>query len=341
MNDYTHFDDAAPQGHEYTRLARWLQEVLLISPQKPPQGPETLSGNDYHPRFCFQLPDFIMALLQNDQRTTLRYAPLLYHLAGCLTCHSTYLELYDAMRFAVTTENSQPIVNTAARPLATIPTATLVNLCQLLISQAEALLRQARQDASDASAAARSLLQMAMRVSTGISQSSMRSRALQDLVRVATLFESPAMSGEQGPATYTYSPLIGAAGGPRHGTVVRRADTSVRSASRADEQAVIYLQAHTLEGSIIQQGDVLQLRLHDLEEQLRGRYLSISVPLGSLIEPIRWSGGNPHAIRSSAPVDKDGNMSTPLGQTDLRLDKLDERSLLEVVFQLLEVRPIN
>ncbi|MFL5628437.1 MAG: hypothetical protein ACJ788_22890 [Ktedonobacteraceae bacterium] len=349
MDDYTHFNNSADQHNEHVKLARWLQHVLVRPAQT--QAPPGASGNeasqaeighngDYHLHFYQQLPDFIMALLQNDQHATIRYAPLLYHLAGCPTCHTAYLELYDALRYAIKVGNTQPLVNYGTRPLATIPTATLVNLCQLLINQAEAILRQARHDHTDGTAAARSLLQLAMRVSTNITQSSMRSRALQDLVRVATLFDGPHSPAEQDPPTHSYSPLVGA-GGPRRGKVVRRADTAVRSAGRTGEQPAIYLQSHVLEGSITQQENMLELHLHNLDEKLHGHYLSISIPLGSLIEPVRWIGGNPRAIRSVTTVDEDGTIRTPLGQTDLRLANPDERSLLEVLFLLLEVRPIN
>jgi hypothetical protein len=349
MNDFTHFNDSADRHDEHVKLARWLQHVLTTSEQaqasfaaredETSQAEIVLSG-DYHPRFYQQLPDFIMALLRNDPRTTMHYAPLFYHLAGCPTCHTAYLELYDALRYAVKTGDTQPLSNSGTRPLATIPTGTLVNLCQVLIKQAEAILRQARHDHADGTAAARSLLQLAMRVSANITQSSMRGRALQDLVRVATLFNGPHSPAEQEPPAYTYSPLVGA-GGPRRGKVVRRADTAVRSAGKAAEQPAIYLQSQALEGSITQLEDMLELQLHDLNEKLCGHYLSISVPLGSLIEPVRWIGGNPWAIRSVTVVDQDGTLRTPLGQTELRLARPDERSLLEVMFSLLEVRPIN
>ncbi|HTD20458.1 MAG TPA: hypothetical protein VK667_13115 [Ktedonobacteraceae bacterium] len=349
MNDFTHFNDSADRHNEHVKLARWLQHVLATS--KPAQASfaaqgdedsqaEVVFGGDYHPRFYQQLPDFIMALLRNDPRATIHYAPLLYHLASCPTCHTAYLELYDALRYAVKTGDTQPLSNSGTRPLATIPAGTLVNLCQVLIQQAEAILRQARRDHADGTPAARSLLQLAMRVSANITQSSMRSRALQDLVRVATLFDGPHSPAEQGPASYTYSPLVGA-GGPRRGKVVRRADTAVRSGGKQAEQPAIYLQSHVLEGSITQQEDMLELQLHDLNEKLRGHYLSISVPLGSLIEPVRWVGGNPRAIRSVTMVDQDGTVRTPLGQTELRLARPDERNLLEVMFLLLEVRPLN
>jgi hypothetical protein len=214
-----------------------------------------------------------------------------------------------------------------------------------LIDQAEAVLRQAHRTGAinhapaDNDALARSLLQLAMKVSTQILQSSMRTRALKDLVRVATLFDGAPSPVEQHPAARSYTPLIGASGTPRHSRVVRKAETAMRGAGKAAEQPAIYLQSHPLEGSITQHEDILELHLQDLDEKLRGHYLNISVPLGSLIEPVRWAGGNPHAIRTTAPVNKDGTLMTPLGQTDLRINNPDERSLLEVMFLLLEVRP--
>src|ERR1051326_1667000 len=136
MNNYKQFDSSPEYRSEHVKLARWLQHMLSTPP----------SSTDYHPRFYQQLPDFIMALLQNDPLATVHYAPLLYHLAGCTACHTAYLELYDAMRYALKNGDTQPVVNQGTRPLATIPVGTLVSLCQLLINQAEAVLHQARQD---------------------------------------------------------------------------------------------------------------------------------------------------------------------------------------------------
>lgn len=344
MNNYKQFDSSPEYRSEHVKLARWLQHMLSTPPSSTDDTtgkPGLLLNTDYHPRFYQQLPDFIMALLQNDPLATVHYAPLLYHLAGCTACHTAYLELYDAMRYALKNGDTQPVVNQGTRPLATIPVGTLVSLCQLLINQAEAVLHQARQDDTDNDALARSLLQLAMRVSTQITQSSMRGRALKDLVRVATLFDGPHSPGEQEPAARSYTPLIGAGSTPRHGRVVRRADTTVRNAGKAVEPLAIFLQSHSLEGSITQHEDMLELHLHDLDEKLRGHYLSISIPLGSLLEPVRWTGGNPRAIRSIVPVDKDGTLRTPVGQTDLRLDRPEDRSMLEVLFLQLEVRPTD
>ncbi len=336
MNDNKQFDESSNRYNEYVKLARWLQHVLATTPQDE----EEVFDDDYHPRFYQQLPDFIMALLQNDAQATIHYAPLLYHLAGCATCHSAYLEMYDAIRYAVMSGEKTPGITSINYGSRSLPDGALVKLCQLLIGQAEIVQQQARHDHTDGEAQARSLLQWAMKASAQIIQVGMRSRALHDLVRVATIAVGPQSPGEQELATRSYSPLI-LAGGTRHGNVLRKADTAVRSAGTPAEQAIIYLQSISLDGSIVQRGDVLELHLQDLDEKLRGRHLSISVALGSLIEPVRWKGGNPRAIRTEELVDKDGTLITSLGQTDLRLSNPDERNLLEVMFLLLEVRPAS
>jgi hypothetical protein len=347
MNNYKQFDSSSDHRSEQLKLARWLQYVLEKSSQDQTsnaaagdESSDVLLNSDYHPRFYRQLPDFIMALLHNDPRAAVHYAPLLYHLIGCTVCHTAYLELYDAMRYALNSNQTHPNGNYGTRPLATIPARTLVNLCQLLISQAEAVLRQARHDHTNSDAYARSMLQWAMRVSSQITQSSQRVNALHDLVRVAALYDGLHSPGEREQAARSYTPLIGA-GGPRRGTVLRKADTTLRSMGASPEQAVIYLQSRPLEGSITQREDVLELHLQELDEKLRGKYLTIDVRLGSLFEPVRWAGGDPHAIRATVPVDNNGTLNTPLGQTDLRLDNPDERNLLEVTFLLLEVRPTS
>jgi hypothetical protein len=346
MNDNEQFDTSSNSQDEYEKLARWLLHVLTHSPQDTENvstneedtgAYEVVTGDEYHPQFYRQLPDFIMALLRNDAKATVHYAPLLYHLAGCTVCHSAYLELYGALRYAVKSGEKAQSINYGSRSL---PDGASVKLCQLLISQAEAVLRQARREHTDGEAQARSLLQWAMRVSAHITQSGMRARALRDLVRVATNTDTLHSTGTQELATHSYSPLIGASG-TRHGKVLRKADTLMRSTGTPAEHAMIYLQSSHLEGGIIQREGILELHLHDLDENLRGRYLTISVPLGSLIEPVRWNGGDPRSIRSAEPVDKDGTLITPLGQTDLRLSNPDERNLLEVMFLLLEVRPAS
>jgi len=350
MNENRQFENASQGDSKYENLARWLQHVFVLPEQVPGKTAaedeanevELVSVGDYHPHFYRQLPDFILALLHDEARATTQYAPLLYHLAMCDPCRETYRALYDALGYALTTPEVAN-VNQGTRPLASLPTAALVHLCQLLITQAEAVLRLARHEHTDGQAEARSLLQMAMRVSAQITQSSLRVKALQDLVRVATLAENVPDTAAQAPAIRSYAPLIGA-GGTRHGKVMRKADTAVRSAgmsSTPTEPPTIYLQSHLLEGSITQKEDIIELHLHDLDEKLRGQYIAISVPLGSLIEPVHWIGGNPRAIRSALPVGQDGTLVTPLGATDLRLNNTDERSLLEVMFLLLEVRPAS
>src|SRR5437660_8743130 len=87
-------------------LATWLLRLLVEN--KPPI--DTIHDEsdqlliDYHPHFFQQLPDFIMALLHNDPNAILHYAPLLYHLAGCKTCHQAYKELYVALHAALEPE---------------------------------------------------------------------------------------------------------------------------------------------------------------------------------------------------------------------------------------------
>jgi hypothetical protein len=96
-----------------------------------------------------------------------------------------------------------------------------------------------------------------------------------------------------------------------------------------------------LDGSIHQNGRRLELHLRNLDPTMRGRTVLISVPLGGLIEPIRWLGGNPLAIRSITPVDETGKLVTPLGETDLSLHDAEEYSLLNVMFTGLTVRVAN
>ncbi len=345
MNDNEQFDNPSTNDSEQLKLARWLQHVLAQPPQdtahiSTSEENEVVANNDYHPQFYRQLPDFIMALLQNDAKAMVHYAPLLYHLAGCAVCRGAYLELYDALRYAMKSGEKTPGITSINYGSRSLPDGASVKLCQLLISQAEAVLQQARFDHTDGDAQARSLLQWAMRVSAHIMQNGMRVKALRDLVRVATITNDPQSPVKQELASRSYSPMIGASG-TRHGKVLRKAGVHLRSAGIPADQAMIFLQSSPLEGSIIQREGILELHLHDLDEKLRGRYLTISVPLGSLIEPVRWLGGNPRAIRTEESVDKDGTLVTPLGETDLRLNNPDERNLLEVMFLLLEVRPAS
>src|SRR5436190_1156322 len=100
--------------NENAKLASWLQQVVKVPPKLASASMiqttakhdhstevELVLDGDYHLTFYRQLPDFVIALLNNDQEATLHYAPLLYHLAGCSQCHESYLDLYDAMRAAV------------------------------------------------------------------------------------------------------------------------------------------------------------------------------------------------------------------------------------------------
>ena len=317
-------------------LARWLQEVMAAPATAATVPVPPVSENDeYHPYFYQQLPDFIMALLEQQPRATLHFAPLLYHLIGCATCHSAYLDLYRAMRAAIQPAGEQLHVGQRMGSWDATPVRMVVQLCQSIIRQAEALYRQSRLDHTDESAQARFLLQQALRLSARITQGNMRTRALHDLVRIASLFDDSAEAMQRGPAVHSYAPVLT---GGAHRRVMRRAETIMRPTADPTAQDAIYLQSNLLEGRIIQQGDTLELVLQDLDKTLRGHYLTISVPLGSLIEPIRWTGGNPRMIQSIAPVDEHGMLNTPLGQTALRLSNQEERNLLEVTFLLLEVR---
>ena len=336
MKDRNTFEGTSDPQEKYYPLAQWLQQVLAVPPlqsqlEPTPASDETQNGGVYHRRFYRQLPDFVMALLNNDPQAILHYAPLLFHLIGCPSCHSAYLEFYDAMRAALQ-EGEVPVQpSSSLHTLTTTPARMVVHLCQLLISEAEATLRQARREHTNGDVLARSLLQQAIHISAHLNQGQMRQRALRDLVRVATLFEDLSVSEEQPPVMHSYSPLQN---GAHHASIVRGAETALHPA----EQATIPIHSAQLEGVITQHGDTLELHLHDLDVKLRGHYVIISVPLGSLLEPVRWLGGNPRAIRSLVPVDEHGTLRTLLGQTELRLSNPEERNLLEAMVLKLDVR---
>lgn len=331
--------------NKHAKLAQWLQELLALPVQSaPPERTSLLetgghSIEDYHPAFYQQLPDFSLALLKQDEQAMLRYAPLVYHLVGCPACHSAYLDIFDAMRAAHSADVETSFVETGPHSLALTPARMLVYLCQLLIQQARVVLRQARREHTDQDAQARVLLRQAILMSAHILQDSLRQRALQHLVEVA----APALDGEDrempGPALHSYTSLVGSAGtGSRKGiSIRRRADMAEHPLS----EVAIDLQCGTLEGAITQDGDTLQLALHGLDASLRGHYLLVSIPLGSLLEPVRWVGRNPRAIRSQAPVDAHGNLKTPLGSTELRLTDREDRNLLEAMFKKLDIRPVD
>jgi hypothetical protein len=346
MNESNLFGGASQPDGNTTQLAQWLLQVLAPEMSEQDAADEhTEEGsqlplvltNNYHPHFYQQMPDFIMALLNNDAQATVRYAPLLYHLVNCPSCHASYLDLYDSLRAAIYPRGPRPLLGQGTRTLAATPHRMLSHLCQTLISQANAVLLQARHDHQDQDDTARSLLQMALRVSAYIAQSSLRREALKDLVHVATLFDGPSAPAQADPSVHAYTPVLASNG--NRSRVIRRADTLAQP--NGAEVNSIELQSHALVGRIVQNGQVLELQLQALEESLRGRYVTISVLLGALLEPVRWRGGNPRAIRSTGPVQMDGTLVTPLGQTDLLLQNPEERNLLEAMFMLLEVRAID
>ncbi len=336
-NEYTSHAD-----ERLRNLASWLQQLMQHPEQDEfvPVEKDVLNQFEvpfvmqYHPTFYQQLPDFILALLQNDPHVLTNYAPLLYHLVGCAACREAYRELYDPMKEAIQVHEEHPIVSEIIRPLSGMSPRLLAQFSGLLISQAEALLRQAHHEHTDNNAHARSLLQMAMRISTHLTQQSMRNRALHDLVRVASLYAGEISPDTQHPPALSFIAVPAGTGGTRQGRVLRSGEIEAQSLG----QATIDLQANAFEGNVIQHEDTLELQLHGLNQSLRGHHLAISVPLGSLIEPVRWIGGNPRAILATSPVDDKGMLKMSLGQTELRLQNPEERELLAVMFSLLEVR---
>lgn len=347
MND-ANYSGSSSDSHpdNNVRLSSWLQQVMKLPPTKT-QGMaadddsalELLLDSNYHIHFYQQLPDFVMALLQNDTLAMRQYADLLYHLAGCSECHTAYLELYDALRGAVYPQGFRPQLGQGTKTLAATPSRMLRHLCQALISQAEALFQQGRREPHDYNESARSLLQQALSMSAHIGQSGIRRQALHDLVRIANLFEDVDTAQEHDAHSYIYTPATSGAGGMRGGKkALRHVETPLHSPGTPAEQSLILSQARGLEGRITQNEQTLFLELQDLDAELRGRYVKIIVPLGALLEPVRWRGGNPRAIRSTVPVDMAGKLTTPLGETTLQLSNNEERNLLEAMFMLLEVR---
>jgi hypothetical protein len=346
MNDTTLFGRVTEPHENQRQLANWLLGVLAPETDEQYTDKDQLDNSqrlspiltsDYHPRFYQQLPDFCMALLHNDPSTFVHYAPLLYHLSGCSACHGAYLEIYDALRAAIYPRGPRPLFGQGTRTLSATPHRMLSHLCQTLISQAQAVLHLARHEHSDQDDAARALLRMALSVSAYITQSSLRRSALKELVSVATLFDGPQAPTQDDAQTSIYSPVLTGAGGrPR---IVRHAD--MLASSQFSDANRIEIQSQTLVGRIVQCGETLELHLRDLASSWCGHYVTISVLLGSLLEPVRWRGGNPRAIRSTLPVQMDGSLVTPLGQTSLHLQKTEERNLLEAMFMLLEVRVVE
>lgn len=318
---------------EYLPLAQWLQQLLATKPEYTAvTDDESHYGDAYHIQFYRQLPDFVQALLNNPpQEDIIRFGPLVFHLIECSTCHTAYIEMYDAMY--ATTEIDEELISTGQLPqtYATTSTRVLVNSCQLLINHAAEVLQEARRNHNDHDAWARSLLQQAIYLSSHIMESTQRQRARRNLVEVATFF-----TDTTSPAADSYLPALSASSGPRQNKITRRADTL----ERPHGQAVIYLQtgASNKEGTITQNQDLLELHLEDLNQELRGRFLLISIPFGSLLEPVRWIGGNPRAIRSKVPVGEDGSLTTPLGTTSLQINDPEDHNLLEAMFTMLDIR---
>jgi hypothetical protein len=341
-DQYSYQNGAAREQQPATvPLAQWLQAILQPdgNEQTDPDGNinensqvELLLHSDYHLVFYQQLPDFSMALLQDESRAVTHYAPLLFHLAGCSDCRTAYIEIYDALRAALQPGVMRPVLGQGTRTLSATPHRMLAHLCRTLINQAEAIYHQSRHDHTDESIQARSLLQLALRISSHIMQSTTRQNALHDLVRVAMLFEDAASSSSYD-TTYQYSPVVTAASGVRRGRQPRQNEGQ-------QDTAAIHLRSQSLIGSIYQQDNLLELFLHDLAPQLHGKRVSVSIILGSLIEPVRWIGGNPYDIRSTDAVDEQGTVKVSLGYTELSLKNHEDRNLLEAMFSLLEMKSI-
>ncbi len=355
MNDDKNIDDGMintsnvyGKSAEYSGLAQWLRQVLQSSDQEEGHSSgvedsdtqlELELKSNYHLTFYQQIPDFVMALLTNNSLATVQYTSLLFHMVGCHTCHEAYLDFYSSMRAAVDPHGMLPTLGQGTQTLAAIPHHMLGHLCRSLISQAEALWLQSHRDHEDRNAAARSLLQLALHISAPISQSSIRRHALDDLVRVATLFEDGSVAADDDPNVKKYIPVMAGSRSTRRGKGPHR--TNGGPLPDNQENAVIQLQSQSLEGSIVQNGQMLELHLHDLATSLRGHFVTISVLLGSLLEPVRWLGGNPRAIRSSVPVNEQGTLIMSVGSTELELSNPEERNLLEAMFMLLEVRSLD
>src|SRR5215469_11871032 len=165
------FVSAPDPREQYAPLAQWLYQLLAIAPHRTaadqiPVGEDfSLPGADYHAAFYPQIPNLAMALLKQDANTITRYAPLLFHLLGCPTCHRAYLEMYDALRAAQSDRTGFATTSLRTPSTATLATTSprlLVFLCQLLIGQARVVLHQAHREHSDQDAWARALLQQAI-----------------------------------------------------------------------------------------------------------------------------------------------------------------------------------
>jgi hypothetical protein len=344
------------QHNQYARLAHWIQQIM----QQPgaSTSPHTITQDNagewldlqfdsqYHLRYYQQLPDFALALLNNEPQATLRYGALLYHLAGCDVCRHAYIDIYSSLKEALQPSGPRPFLGQGTRTLSATPPRMLSHLCRTLISQAEAVLRQERHEddipsdwdiQSNAEEEARVLLRLALRMGAHITQHNVRRQALQDLVRVASIAEGQEPVPPNDPEARSYIPTLTGAAKTR-GKVFRRADTMQSPQHGAQETFTIPLQSRNLNGTIVQRGNQLELHLKDLDATMRGHHVRVSVLLGSLIEPVRWHGRDPHAILSPTPVADDGSLVMPLGETDLHLSNSEDYQLLETLFMLVEVR---
>lgn len=342
-----HFVGISDLREQDASLARWLYQLLSSQPQESfsdeiPVGEDvSLLRTNYHAEFYPHIPHFALALLRQDSAALTRYAPLLFHVIGCATCHRAYLETYDALSVALADEIRSVATPSrsagASSPAATSP-KLLVLLCQLLIAEARAVLRQAHRERNDADAWARVLLQQAMQMSRYIMQETLRRRALRDLVEVASLAAQEAATGAPpGQAALSYELVAGGGSSARGRRKIRRAEML----SRTNEPVSIDLHAGSLEGTVTQQDDLLILHLVGLDASFYGKTLLISIPLGTLLEPVRWIGGNPYAICSVGPVEANGTLTTPLGRTELQMGNPEERNLLETLFKKLDVRAVE
>jgi len=343
------------QPNQYARLAHWIQQVM----QQPDAAPSSLAttqdnaeelldlqfDSQYHLRYYRQLPNFALALLNNEPQATLHYAALLYHLAGCDVCRHAYIDIYSSLKEALQPSGPRPFLGQGTRTLNATPPRMLNHLCRTLISQAEAVLLQERHehvipsdwDNQNKEEEARVLLRLALRMGAHIIQQNVRRQALQDLVRVASIAEGWQPVQPNDPEARSYTPALAGTTKTR-GKVFRRADMLQPPQHGAQATFTIPLQSHNLNGTIVQHGNQLELHLKDLDVAMRGHHVRVSVLLGSLIEPVRWYGRDPHAILSPTPVADDGSLIIPLGETDLQLSNSEDYQLLETLFMLVDVR---
>lgn len=245
-----------------------------------------------------------MAVLQGDPGALARYAPLLFHLVGCATCHSTYLGVYGALWAAVHTPDDIPAQQGAGRPTSrTTSPGMVAYVCQVLLSEAKAVLEETRRERTDGSALACSYLHRVLRMSAQLTQDRWRVQVVRELREVAMLYERAYASLEPSAVAYSSALLLPSGSGERAGTTLPCAAGTSRPAT----QSVILIHADSPMGAITQREETLELHLEDLEAPLRGSLLTISLPLGTLLDEVHWHGGNPRAIQSVTPVDGCGS----------------------------------